>query len=139
MIQSARILSLTFVIPLVLAACAGPQTSVEKTGRHMAYQLKKIHFDPNTQPLTADNSRVMAEFLVPFYELGKKDRAAGLTSLQAQQRVNSFTGSDGPFSLNTPKTVIINKEYDADQPVKRIEIMKSGAIQTYWDGYNGRP
>jgi hypothetical protein len=35
--------------------------------------------------------------------------------------------------------VIINKEYDADQPGKRIEIMKSGAIQTDWDGYNGRP
>jgi hypothetical protein len=81
----------------------------------------------------------MAEFLVQFYELGKKDRAEGLTSLQAQQRVDSFTSSEGPFSLNAPKTVIINKEYDADQPGKRIEIMKSGAIQTYWDGYNGRP
>lgn len=139
MIPSARILFLTFVIPLVLVACSGPQTSVEKNARHMAYQIKNIHFDPNTQPLTADNSRVMAEFLRQFYELGKKDKAAGMTTVQAQQRVNSFSSNDGPFSPEKQKSVVINKEYEADQPLKRIDIMKSGATQTYWDGYNGRP
>lgn len=139
MILSTRNVFLTLVIPLALAACSAPHTSVEKNARHMAYQIKQIHFDPNTQPLTADNTRVMRDFLGQFYELGKKDSASGLTPLQAQQRVNSFSNGEGPFSLNKQKSVIINQQYDADQPEKRIAIMKTAAVQTYWDGYNGRP
>lgn len=139
MMHPARLLALTLVLPLVLAACSSHRTSVEKNARHMAYQLQQIHFDANTQPLTADNTRLMAQFLSQFYELGKEDRTAGLTSIQAQQRVNSLTKGDGPFSPENQKTMIINRVYDADQPDKRIDIMKNSAIQTYWDGYNGRP
>ena len=104
----------------------------------MAYQMQQIHFDANTQPLTADNTRLMVQFLIQFYELGKEDRTAGLTAIQAQQRVDSFTKGNSPFSPENQKTKIINREYDADQPDKRVNIMKKNAIQTYWDGYNGR-
>ena len=62
---------------LLLSACSGPQTSVNKNARHMAHQLAQIHFDPNTRPLTTDNARLMADFLRQFYALGKKNRAAG--------------------------------------------------------------
>lgn len=136
--RSARLLPLVFFIPLFLAACSS-QTSVEKNARHTAYQLERIHFDPNTTPLTADNTRRMATFLSQFYEMGKKDRASGLTPDQAQQRVGSFSRNGGPFAPGAPKTTFINRDYDSDQPGKRIDIMKQGAIATYWDGYNGRP
>lgn len=139
MMYSARLLSLSLVLPLVLTACSSPRTSVEKNARHMAYQMQKIHFDANTQPLTADNTRLMAQFLSQFYALGKEDRTEGLTTIQAQERVGSFTEGDGPFSPENQKTKIINRDYDADQPDKRVDIMKNGAIQTYWDGYYGRP
>lgn len=139
MMYSARHLALSLVVPLVLAACSSPRTSVETNARHMAYQMQQIHFDANTKPLTADNTRLMAQFLSQFYALGKEDRAAGITPTQAQQRVDSFTKGDGPFSPEKQKTMIINREYDADQPDKRVYIMKNSAIQTYWDGYNGRP
>ena len=139
MIYSARLLALSLVLPLALAACSSSKTSVEKNARHMAYQMQQIHFDANTKPLTADNTRLMAQFLSQFYALGKEDKAAGLTTMQAQQRVDSFTKGDGPFSPEKQKTTIINREYEADQPDKRVDIMKNSAVQTYWDGYNGRP
>ncbi|HBA9748346.1 TPA: Exc2 family lipoprotein, partial [Escherichia coli] len=122
-----------------LAGCSGNQTSVEKNARHMAYQIEQVNFDPNTKPLTADNTRLMAKFLSQFYEIGKQDREAGFTSAQAQQRVDSLSTGNGPFSPGAQKTKIINRDYDSEQPEKRSEILKQGAITTYWDGYNGRP
>lgn len=137
--KSARVLLFLFLIPFFLVACTSHLGSVEKNARHMAFQLQRIHFDPNTAPLTADNTRLMAQFLSQFYDMGKKDRASGLTTIQAQQRVNSFSSGKGPFSPEEQKTMFINRAYEADQPEKRVEIMKTNAIQTYWDGYNGRP
>lgn len=138
--------SVILSIPFLLAACAGPQTSVDKNARHMSYQIAQAHFDPNTRPLTVDNTRLMAKFLSQFYELGKKDRAAGLTLAQAQQRVNSFsqaqpggTAADTPFAAEKQKSYFLTQEYSAEQPEKHSKILKDGAIATYWDGYNGKP
>lgn len=72
-----------------------------------------------------------------YYEQGKKDKQNGLTLSQAKQRVENFhcpesyTGGD--------KTVILGKEYDADNPEKQQQIILSAAISAYWDGYNGKP
>lgn len=136
--RATSVLPLLILMPLLLAACTSNQSSVEKNARHMAYQLERIHFDPNTRPLTADNIRLMSQFLGQFYEFGKKDRAAGLTVAQAQQQVENFSRGKGPFSPDAQTYTIINRSYDADQPDKRIEIMKANAIQSYWDGYHGR-
>lgn len=138
LMPSTRVLSLACLLPLLLIACTS-QTSVEKHARHIAYQIAQAHFDPNTKPLTADNARELEPFLRQFYTLGKKDRAAGLSTSQAQQRVNTFSNDDGPFAPGAQKTIFINRHYDADQPGKRSDILKQGAIATYWDGYNGRP
>ncbi|WP_428945901.1 Exc2 family lipoprotein [Pantoea sp. FN060301] len=131
---------------LLLSACAGPQNSVDRNARHTAFRLAQTHFDPNTRPLVADNARLMAQFLSQFYALGKKDREAGLTQRQAQQRVASFNrdrqgviSDDTPFAPGQQKSQIINHEYEADRPEKRSEILLEGATATYWDGYNGRP
>lgn len=138
--HSARILPLVLFIPALLAACTASKGSVEQNARHMAYQIERIHFDPNTRPLTADNIRSMAVFLGQFYDMGKKDRAAGLTQAQAQQRADLISNNEtSPFTPGTQKAMIINRAYDADQQDKRIAIMKAGAIKSYWDGYNGRP
>lgn len=138
-IQPKCLLPLVLLTPLFLAACSGNQTSVEKNARHTAYQIERIHFDPNMRPLTGDNIRITAQFLSQFYETGKKDRASGLTTAQARQRVNSFSNDGGPFAPEAQKSTFIKQEYDADQPKKRSDILKQGAIATYWDGYNGRP
>ncbi len=132
------IFHIAFFIPLFLAGCSSNQSSVERNARHLAYQIERVHFDPNTMPLTADNASRLEHFLSQFYTQGKKDRVAGLTTAQAQLRVNGFS-NDGPFAPGEQKTMVINREYDADQPSKRSDILKKGAIATYWDGFNGRP
>ena len=139
-------LSVILTLPLLLTACAGSQTSVDKNARHMAHQIARLHFDPNTRPLTADNIRLMAQFLSQFYDQGKKDRAAGLTLAQAQQRVNCFrqqqagdAAGNSPFALEAQKSFFLTHQYTADQPEKRRTILLDGAIATYWDGYNGKP
>jgi hypothetical protein len=137
-------LSVIFALPLLLTACAGSQTSVDKNAQHMAHQIARLHFDPNTRPLTADNIRLMVQFLSPFYKEGKKDRDAGLSLTQAQQKVNCFSqqqdaAGSGPFSLEAQKSFFLTHQYTADQPEKRRKILQDGAIATYWDGYNGKP
>jgi len=125
---------------LLLSACAGEQTSVNRNARHAASQLEKIHFDPNTRPLTADNIRRTATFLSQFYALGKQDRAEGLSLAQAQQRVASFSNpSSGPFAYDAQKSRFISQDYSADQPEKRSLILLESATATYWDGFHGRP
>lgn len=134
-------LPVILIAPLLLSACAGTQTSVNKHARHMAYQLANSHFDPNTRPLTTDNARRMAGFLNQFYMLGKKDRAEGLTVAQAQQRVNSFNRDDAgaPFAQAAQKDRFITHQYSAEQPENRVRILREGATATYWDGYHGKP
>lgn len=139
-------LPIFLMLPLLISACSGPQTSVETNARHMAYQIATTHFDPNTRPLVTDNARHMAEFLTQFYELGKKDRADGLTLSQAQQRVDSFsqdsagnTAKEGPFAAGAQRSTFISQSYEAEQPEAQSKILLDGATATYWDGYNGKP
>lgn len=137
--------SIVLTLPLLLSACAGPQPSVEINAHHMTYKIARMHFDPNTRPLTTDNARRMTAFLNPFYQLGKKDRAEGLTLAQAQQRVASFNqnragsaAEEGPFAAASQKSTFISQSYDAEQPEAQSKILLEGATATYWDGYNGK-
>ena len=139
---------------LLLAACA-PQSSVDGYARHVAAEINRIHFDPNTRPLTADNIRVAADFLRQFYEAGRKDRAAGLTVKQARLRVAGFSRNSvggekevddllgeqvkGPFSPAAQWSTFNQQRYSAEQPVKRAGILLDAATSVYWDGYNGKP
>ncbi|RPD96128.1 entry exclusion protein 2 [Candidatus Pantoea deserta] len=133
-------LSAILAVSLLLSGCAGDQTSVNRNARHAAARLEKIHFDPNTRPLTADNIRQTAKFLDQFYELGKKDRAEGLSQAQAQQRVASFSAAtSGPFAAASQKTRILSQDYSAERPEKQSQILLESATATYWDGYLGRP
>lgn len=143
--QRKLCLAVILAAPLFLTACSGSQTSVDKNARHAAYQMAQIHFDPNTRLLTVDNARLLAKFLSQFYEQGKKDRAAGLTLAQAQQRVNCFSQNQNeaaegsPFAPDSQRSFFLTHQYSAEQPEKHSKILKDGAIATYWDGYNGKP
>lgn len=125
---------------LLFTGCVGQQTSVERNASHAATRIDSIHFDPNTRQLRADNIRWMKTFLKQFYELGKSDRANGLTQQQAEQRVKRFSECEnGPFTPDAQRSFIASHEYSADRPVKQSQIMLESATATYWDGYHGRP
>ncbi|WP_460195484.1 Exc2 family lipoprotein [Klebsiella variicola] len=51
----ASIRSLTLILPLLLAACSGTQTSVERNASRAVSAINRIHFDPNTRMLRADS------------------------------------------------------------------------------------
>lgn len=128
---------LTLILPLLITGCSANQTSVERNASHAVSAINRIQFDPNTRLLRADSIKVMKPLMQQYYEQGKKDKQNGLTLSQAKQRVDNFhcpesyTGGD--------KTVILGKEYDADNPEKQQQIILSAAISAYWDGYNGKP
>lgn len=41
---------LTLILPLLLTACSGSQTSVERNASHAASAIERMHFDPNRGP-----------------------------------------------------------------------------------------
>lgn len=124
---------------LLLTACAGQQSSVDRNASHAVAKLSSIHFDPNTRPLRADSFRWMTTFLRQFYDQGKTDRANGLTLAQAEQRVKAFSECPtGPFRPEAQLSHVASHDYSADQPEQQSRILLESATATYWDGYYGR-
>ncbi|STW38488.1 Uncharacterised protein [Klebsiella michiganensis] len=77
--------TITLILPLLLAACSGSQTSVERNASRAVSAIDRIHFDPNTRMLKADSINSLKPMMQQLYDQGKKDRADGLTLAQAQQ------------------------------------------------------
>lgn len=124
-----------FTLPLVLAACTS-QTSIERNATHAVSAIESIEFDPNTRLLKTDSINAMKPLMQQFYDLGKKDRADGITLTQAQKRVENFR-STGTL-IGGEKDVVFGREYDADNPEKQRQIVISAGTAAYWDGYNGK-
>ena len=127
---------LTLILPLLLTACSGSQTSVERNASHAASAIERMHFDPNTRMQRADSITALKPMMQQLYDQGKKDRTDGLTPAQAQKRVESFSCPD--VLSGGQKTRILGKEYDADNPEKQRQILLEAGISSDWDGYNGR-
>ncbi|HGM5488954.1 TPA: Exc2 family lipoprotein [Serratia fonticola] len=130
--------SLPLLATLLLCACAGPQSSVEKHARHATFQLAEAHFSPDTRTDISKSTKAAIPFFEQFYQLGKADRQDGLTREQAQQRVNEFRNPDF-LPESEQKTTMYNQSYTAESPKKQREILLENAIATYWDGYDGKP
>lgn len=150
----ATFLPSCFLVVFTVTGCSNTQNIVDKNARNAVSQIEKLHFDPNTRPITADNIRSTSNFLKQFYVLGNQDRESGFSKAQAQARVDSFSGVanhrdsnvddllgtpvNGIFSENSQKSIFINQIYTAEQPSKQGRILLNSAIKTYWDGFYGR-
>lgn len=130
--------SIPLLATLLLGACAGQPSSVEKHARHATFQLADAHFGPDTRTDISKSTKAAIPFFEQFYQLGKKDRQDGLTREQAQQRVNEFRNPDF-LPESEQKNTVHNQTYTADSPKKQREILLENAIATYWDGYDGKP
>ncbi|MCD9134353.1 Exc2 family lipoprotein [Escherichia coli] len=129
--------TITLILPLLLAACSGSQTSVERNASRAVLAIDRIHFDPNTRMLKADSINSLKPMMQQLYDQGKKDRADGLTLAQAQQRVESFSNPE--VLSGGQKARFLSQEHDTDNPDKQRQILLDAGISSYWDGYNGRP
>jgi PBP1b-binding outer membrane lipoprotein LpoB len=123
---------------LFLSACASQQTSPERHARHAIHQLAQAHFDPNTRTQISDSIKSSIPFFDQFYQIGKTDRANGMTRQQAQQREAEFRSPEFLSDVGQ-KGIFINRKYSTDNPQKQRQILLDSAVATYWDGYEGRP
>jgi hypothetical protein len=122
---------------LFLSACSNQQSSPDRHAKRAIYQLDQVHFDPNTRMNISNSIKYVTPFFEQFYEIGKADRAKGLTRQQAQQREAYFRSPDFLHD-SEQKSIFINQKYSADNPQKQRQILVDAAVATYWDGYEGR-
>ncbi|MGB8666502.1 MAG: Exc2 family lipoprotein, partial [Serratia inhibens] len=102
------------------------------------HQLAQVHFDPNTRTQISDSIKSSIPFFDQFYQIGKTDRANGMTRQQAQQREAEFRSPEFLSDVGQ-KGIFINRKYSTDNPQKQRQILLDSAVATYWDGYEGRP
>jgi hypothetical protein len=123
---------------LFLSACAGQKSSPERHAKHAIYQLAQEDFSPEMRTQIPDSIKAAIPFFDQFYQMGKVDRAKGLTRQQADQREAYFRSPEFLSDVGQ-KGKFINQEYSVDNPQKQRQILLDSAVATYWDGYDGRP
>ena len=135
--MTMKLAILTILITTLLTACA-PKGSVDKNAEHVALQIAQLNFDPNTRPLTAENTKRAAIFLQQFYDLGRKDHSNNLAKPFAQERVSQLKNAE-VFSSSSQGSTFVSQQYKAEQPKEQAALLLKSATETYWDGYNGKP
>ncbi|MBP1130373.1 MULTISPECIES: Exc2 family lipoprotein [Serratia] len=123
---------------LFLSACTSQKSSPERHARHAIYQLAREDFSPEMRTQIPDSIKASIPFFDQFYQMGKTDRAKGLTRQQAEQREAYFRSPEFIGETGN-KSIFINRKYSVDNPQKRQQILLDSAVATYWDGYEGRP
>jgi|GEM_PF-2361652 len=126
-----------WLLVLFLNACA-PQSSVDRHAVHVAHQLSEANFDPHTRLLLADSIRQMRPCLQIVYDQGVKDRAAGLSRAQMEEKVASYLDPE-KFPEETVKHRFLQQVYSADKPALERKILTEAMASVYRDGYEGRP
>lgn len=129
--------TIVLLTTLFLGACSGQQSSPERHAKRAVYQMDQAHFDPNTRMHISDSIKQAIPFFEQFYQIGKDDRAKGLTRQQAEQREAYFRSAEF-MQESEQKSTFMNHVYSADNPQKQRQILLNAAVATYWDGYEGR-
>ncbi|WP_261416157.1 Exc2 family lipoprotein [Serratia proteamaculans] len=123
---------------LLLSACTSQKSSPERRAKHAIYQMAREDFSPEIRTQIPDSIKASIPFFDQFYQMGKADRAKGLTRQQAEQREAYFRSPEFLSDVGK-KGKFINQEYSVDNPQKQRQILLDSAVATYWDGYDGRP
>ncbi|ECD5716344.1 entry exclusion protein 2 [Salmonella enterica subsp. enterica serovar Mikawasima] len=121
---------------LTLTACT-PKGSVEQHTRHYVY-ASDDGFDPNFSPQKADTTRMMVPFFRQFWNMGAKDKAAGKSQDDVQQRIQQFHSTDFLNSLQGT-TQFAGTDYRSKEPTpKKSRLLADTISAVYLDGYDGR-
>jgi hypothetical protein len=83
---------LTLILPLLLTACSGSQTSVERNASHAASAIERMHFDPNTRMQRADSITALKPMMQQLYDQGKRQNRWS----------NACSGSEAGGKLQLP-------------------------------------
>ncbi|EAO6252863.1 Exc2 family lipoprotein [Salmonella enterica] len=121
---------------LTLTACT-PKGSVEQHTRHYVY-ASDDGFDPNFSTQKADTTRMMVPFFRQFWNMGAKDKAAGKSQDDVQQRIQQFHSPDFLNSL-LGTTQFAGTDYRSKEPTpKKSRLLADTISAVYMDGYEGR-
>ncbi|WP_313686257.1 Exc2 family lipoprotein [Pantoea sp.] len=127
---SAIALSLVF-----LSSCTQSDNSAKRHAIHFVHTVDDN--DPNFRMNKADSIRLMTPFFEQFWQQGKKDREAGLTATDIQQRVNYYRSDEFIKSIHGTSQ-FAGKEYKENVSPHWRENMAKAISETYMDGFEGR-
>lgn len=127
-----------FSASLMLSACTHPKTSAERHARHYVYTSDNSS-DPNFYTKKADSVRLMTPFFQYFWNMGEKDRAAGMSQEEAQQRVTQLHNEDFLKSIQAKEKFAGGTYENSSEPSpKESSLMAETISAAYLDGYEGR-
>ncbi|GAA0365630.1 hypothetical protein GCM10009132_13130 [Serratia ureilytica] len=132
-----RLKSAALLLPLLaLSACTHHLSSAELHAKHYIYQTRD-DFDPQFRTDVNGSIKNAVPMFEQFYQLGKKDRAAGVVRSEAQKKADYLASPE--FQQNMEhKTIFINRTYSSADNPKRRQVFSQEAVGAYWDGYEGR-
>lgn len=131
-------LQLTMLLAIMVLTACTPKTSAERHARQYVYAADD-GFDPNFYVKKADSIRMMTPFFRQFQDMGAKDRAAGLSREEAQQRVIQFRSEEFLTSIQGTTTFAGRTYTDSSAPsLKALKAMGEAISAAYMDGYEGR-
>ncbi len=132
-----RLKSAALLLPLLaLSACTHHLRSAEQHAKHYVYQTRD-DFDPQFRTDVNGSIKNAVPMFEQFYQLGKKDRAAGVARSEAQKKADYLASTE--FQQNMEhKTIFINRAYSSADNPKRRQVLSQEAVGAYWDGYEGR-
>lgn len=133
---TAVTLCVALTATLMTTACT-PKTSAERYARQYVYATDD-GFDPNFYVKKADSTRMMVRFFRQFHDMGVKDRAAGVSREEAQQRVSQFRSEEFLKSIQSEEKFAGRTYNDSSTPTpKELKAMGDAISATYMDGYEG--
>lgn len=133
---SAVMLCAALTATLMTTACT-PKTSAERHARQYVYAADD-GFNPNFYVKKADSTRMMVPFFRQFHDMGVKDRAAGVSREEAQQRVSQFRSEEFLKSIKSEEKFAGRTYNDSSTPTpKELKVMGDAISATYMDGYEG--
>ncbi|PHM50238.1 hypothetical protein Xmir_00415 [Xenorhabdus miraniensis] len=134
--KNAVMIVATLIVSSLMVGCSQPKSSAERNAKHFIY-ASNDDFDPNFQTQIYDSIQLSVPYFEQFWQLGKKDREAGVTPEDAQQRVSYFSSDEFLNSLQR-KSWFAGKVYNETASPKWLKAMSEAISATYTDGYEGR-
>lgn len=132
-----RLKSAALLLPLLaLSACANHAGSAEQHARHYVYQTRD-DFDPQFRTHVNGSIKNAIPMFEQFYQLGKKDRAAGVARSAAQKKADYLASAEFQQGMER-KNVFINHSYSGTANAKYKRVLSQEAVGAFWDGYEGR-
>lgn len=123
---------------LLLSGCTQNQSSPQRHANHFIMATANDSSDANFRMNKADSSRMITPFFEQFWQQGRKDRDAGVSREEVEQRLKYFHSNEFTNEIRG-KSRFAGTDYNQDPPVSsrwRKE-MSQAVSETYMDGYNG--